>query len=386
MKPALHVAYLSSVLSVHDERFLAALVGAGYRTTLITYCPDELPRAVTALGGLEVVHRRPALPARLQGPLFARHAPGFARLLRRLKPDLLHSGYVWKDGWLGALAGFHPHLVMPWGSDILLEPDRSRVVRGIVRYVIRRADMITCDCEVVADKIVQLSGYPRERIVVFPWGVDRRVFHPTVPPAPERRALGWDRNPVLIMNRSFRPLYNVGGFLEALALVRQGRPDVRVFLLGSGPEEPMLRSLARRLRLEEVVRFVGAVPAERMASWLRAADLYVSNSLSDGASLSLLEAMACGLPVVVTDVPALREWVSDGRNGLVVPRGDSAALARALLRLLEDATLRARMGRANAAIAAERADWGKNFRKLETIYQRLLGPPGGAATRGMPGP
>jgi glycosyltransferase involved in cell wall biosynthesis len=281
---------------------------------------------------------------------------------------------VWKDGLLGALSGFRPHLVMPWGSDILLEPDRSWAIRMAVRYVLRRADMITCDCQVVADKIVQLSGYPRERIVVFPWGVDRRLFHPDVPPTPERRALGWDGNPVLIMNRTFRPLYNVSGFLEAMPRVLERRPDVRVFLLGAGPQEPMLRSLARRLGLEDVVRFVGPVPPEQMATWLRASDLYVSNSFSDGASLSLLEAMSCGLPVVVSDVPALLEWVTDGVNGLVVPRGDSAALARAMVRLVEDDAARGRMGRENRAIAVQRADWAANFRRLEEIYRRLVAP------------
>jgi glycosyltransferase involved in cell wall biosynthesis len=111
-----------------------------------------------------------------------------------------------------------------------------------------------------------------------------------------------------------------------------------------------------------------------MATWLRASDLYVSNSFSDGASLSLLEAMSCGLPVVVSDVPALLEWVTDGVNGLVVPRGDSAALARAMVRLVEDDAARGRMGRENRAIAVQRADWAANFRRLEEIYRRLVAP------------
>ncbi len=125
--------------------------------------------------------------------------------------------------------------------------------------------------------------------------------------------------------------------------------------------------------LEGVVRFVGAVAPEQMPAWLRAADVYVSNSWSDGASLSLLEAMACGLPAVVTDVPALLEWVSDGVNGLVVRRGDSLGLADAILRLLADEPLRRRMGQQNAAIAAARADWTANFQRLEAIYQQLVG-------------
>jgi glycosyltransferase involved in cell wall biosynthesis len=374
----MHIAYLSSALSVHDERFLSKLVERGHRTTLITYYPGELPSWIVAIRGLAVVHRRPGILARYDAGLFAFKAPGLRRLLAALRPDVLHSGYVWKDGLAGALSGFHPQLVMPWGSDILIDPDRSRVLRWIVRYVLRRADMIACDCRAVADKIVALSAYPRERIVVFPWGVDRSLFHPGAPPAPIRSERGWGSNVILIMTRSFEPLYNVAGFVAALPAVVRARPDVRVLLVGAGSQERLLREMVRQLGLEETVHFLGRVRPDQLAGYLRAADLYVSNSLSDGSSLSLLEAMACGRAAVVSDVPALLEWIEPGVNGLVVRRGDSAALASALLDALADRERLSRMGAANAAVAEQRADWERNFDILEGIYRTLAA---GVATR-----
>jgi glycosyltransferase involved in cell wall biosynthesis len=371
----MHIAYLSSALSVHDERFLSKLVERGYRTTLITYYPGPLPPRIAALRGLDVVHRRPRVLARWNSRLFGFKAPGLRRRLAALRPrpDVLHSGYVWKDGFAAALSGFHPHLVMPWGSDVLIEPDRSRVLRWIVRYVLRRADRITCDCAAVADKIVALSGYPRDRIVVFPWGVDRTVFHPDVPPAAIRSERGWEDKLVLIMTRNFEPIYNVTGFVAALPDVLRMRTDVRVLMAGTGSQERLLKDLVHRLDLEETVHFLGQVSPARLAAYLRAADVYVSNSLSDGASLSLLEAMACGLPAVVTDVPALLEWIEPGVNGFVTPRGDSAALTRTLLDALADGGRErlSRMGAANAAVARRRADWERNFGTLEGIYRTL---------------
>lgn len=109
-----------------------------------------------------------------------------------------------------------------------------------------------------------------------------------------------------------------------------------------------------------------------MPAYLNASDLYVSSSLSDGTSLSLLEAMACGLPVVVTDVPAILEWVADGENGLVVPRQSIEELAEAIVHLLENEDLAIEMGNKNLVIAKERADWNKNFQKLVQIYEKLL--------------
>jgi glycosyltransferase involved in cell wall biosynthesis len=109
-----------------------------------------------------------------------------------------------------------------------------------------------------------------------------------------------------------------------------------------------------------------------MAMYLNAADIYISTSLSDGTSCSLLEAMACRLPVVVTDLPAIREWVKDDVNGYLVPSENSAALAERIVTLLGNEPLRDQMGTRNLVIAQERADWERNFSILEEIYRGLV--------------
>lgn len=368
----MRIAYLSSALTVHDEHFLRRLVERGYETSLITYYRSALPSRIADIAGLQIVHQRPRRLLGFQSALFGFRGASLRRVLQDLKPDVLHSGYVWKDGFAAARAGFHPHLAMPWGSDILVEPERSRVLRGIVRYVLRRADMITCDCQVVADRIVALSGFPRDRIVVFPWGVDHAVFHPDVVPATVRQDRGWVDKTVIIMNRNFEPIYNVTGFLVALALLLKAQPDVRVLLGGSGSEEGRLREMVHRLGLEDVVLFLGSIAPLRMAEYLVTSDLYVSNSLSDGSSLSLLEAMSCGLPVVVSDVPANLEWVTPGENGFVVTRGDDAGLAATLVDALSDGDRLRRMSLRNLEIARTRANWDLNFTKLENVYRQLI--------------
>ena len=370
----MHIAYLSSVLSVHDERFLRKLVERGYQTSLVTYFPGPLPSRITDIRGLQIVHQRPKRLLRFQSALFGFKRASLQRILQVLKPDILHSGYVWKDGFLGARTGFHPHLVMPWGSDILVEPGRFLVLKWIVQYVLRQADMITCDCEVVADRIVALSGVPRDRIVVFPWGVDHAVFNPYVVPASVRSDRRWVDQPVLIMNRNFEPIYNVAGFLHALRQVLKQRPDVRILLGGTGSEEQRLRNMVHDFGLRDVVQFLGRVSPARMAECLVASDVYVSNSFSDGSSISLLEAMSCGLPVVVSDVPANFEWVIPGENGFVVRRGDTTDLATTLLVALSDDDRLRRMSLRNLEIARARADWERNFAMLERMYEALTAP------------
>jgi glycosyltransferase involved in cell wall biosynthesis len=297
----------------------------------------------------------------------------FKKLLSMIKPDIVHAGWVPTCGFTTALSNFHPFLLMPWGSDILLTPKRRWFYKKITQFTIKRADMITCDAETVKKEIVQLADYPQEKIVVFPWGIDLSLFKPDISLRVNlRKRLGIEGKKVIIMNRSFKPVYGIEYFLKALPMVWEKVPDVYVLLIGSGPLENELRKIVKKLNLEPIVKFMGEVSNEEMPAYLNASDLFVSSSLSDGTSLSLLEAMACGLPVVVTDVPAIVEWVADGENGLVVPRKSVEELAEAIIHLLKNEDIAIEMGKKNLEIAKERADWNKNFRKLEEIYLGML--------------
>jgi glycosyltransferase involved in cell wall biosynthesis len=296
----------------------------------------------------------------------------FRRLLRELRPDIVHAGYLKTAGLLGATSGFHPLLLMPFGSDVLIFPWQSRFNRMVARYVIRKADAICCDAAVVRQQIVKIAHYPNEKILVFPWGVDLKVFRPHPGERERLRCqLGLQGSQVVLMNRAFKPIYGIEYFLQALPGVISTLPQVRVLLIGEGPLNSALRNLVSEQRLDDVVRFVGAVRNEEMASYLNAADLYVSSSLSDGTSISLLEAMGCGLPAVVTDVPGNLEWVQPGMSGLVVPRRDSRKLAEAIVQVLSDRDLARRMAETGAEVVAQRADWDRSVGSLERLYGEL---------------
>jgi glycosyltransferase involved in cell wall biosynthesis len=297
----------------------------------------------------------------------------FKKLLSMIKPDIVHACWVPTCGFTTALSNFHPFLLMPLASDILLIPKKNFLNRKITQFTIKRADMITCDAETVKREIIQLSGYPPEKIVVFPRGIDLSLFKPDISlRVTLRKRLGIEGKKVIIMNRSFEPIYGIEYFLKALPMVWAKVPNVYVLQIGSGPLENQLRKSVEELNLEPIVKFMGEVFNEEMPAYLNASDLYVSSSLSDGTSLSLLEAMACGLPVVVTDVPAILEWVVNGENGLVVPRRSIDELAEAIIYLLQNEDIRKKMGERNILIAKERVDWDKNFNKLEQMYKILI--------------
>jgi glycosyltransferase involved in cell wall biosynthesis len=175
------------------------------------------------------------------------------------------------------------------------------------------------------------------------------------------------------MDRAFKPIYGVDDFIRAVPRLSSRLPDVVIALVGDGPLEGQFRELASELGVTRSIHFVGSVPSGELASLLNASDVYVSSSLSDGTSLSLLEALACGLPAVVTDVPANLEWIEDGLNGRLVPRHSPAALADAVVDLICNPSQRLRMRQANLDLARARADWEKNFAQLLTTYSSLVG-------------
>ncbi len=388
------IAFVASGHHIFDRCFLRKMVERGYKAYLLSFHPN---RAQFQMEGVQYFHYYPRIP-RMKSLAIAVH---LRRLLRRIQPDILHTGVVQSYGFYGALSGFHPTLLMPWGSDILLTPDSSWKTRKITKYTLKRADMITCCAELMKRRIVELAHYPEDRITVFPWGIDLSLFQPK--PSSIRAELGWEDKKVLIMTRNFYSIYGIEFFIEALPRIIKEEPQTRVILVGAGPLESYYRHRIGELELEDCIHFAGYVDESKMSQYLNTADIYVTTSLSDGSSLSLLEAMACGLPVVVSDAPANFEWVEDGVNGYIVPRGDSphlaptiaeflrkptlwysatpwnhdvtvegsSLLAGRIIELLRSPELRQIMGKRNYNIAQERANWERNFDKLEWIYQTL---------------
>jgi glycosyltransferase involved in cell wall biosynthesis len=294
------------------------------------------------------------------------------KIVKEIEPDILHGGWVLQHGFISALSGFHPFLLMPWGSDILVTPNQSSYwTKKQLIWTIRKADMITCDAEHVKQEIIRLSNYPAEKIIVFPWGIDLRKFNSRVDRNLIRKKLGWEDNIVLIMTRSFEPIYGVEYFLQALPSLCKRYKSIRILLCGDGSLRPKFEHYVSENQLKRYVHFVGYVPNDNLPYYLSAADIYISTSLSDGTSLSLLEAMAMKLPCIVTDIPANREWITDGYNGYLVPPRHVADIIEKVEVLLNNDELKRLFGERNLIIAQHRADWNKNFTKLEKIYAKL---------------
>lgn len=185
-----------------------------------------------------------------------------------------------------------------------------------------------------------------------------------------RAALGVpDHAPVVGTVANLRPEKGHTHLLAAAEIVRQAVPDVRFVLVGEGPGEPAIAAEIRSRGLGGAVTMAGG--RSDAAALCRAFDVFCLPSLSEGLPLAALEAMAAGVPVVATDAGGLPDLIEDGRNGLIVRRGDPVALAAAITRLLRDTALRTRLGDAGRERALS-FDIRQAVRRMEAVYERTV--------------
>ncbi len=208
-------------------------------------------------------------------------------------------------------------------------------------------------------------GIPRQRIAVVHCGLDHSTFRPD--PATAKAAL-----PTVLFLGRLRRYKGLDVVLRALPEVRRSVPEARLVVVGDGPYRRPLERLARRLALDSAVEFTGFVPGAERVRRLREAHVAVQPSPKEGWGLTVVEANACGTAVVASRSPGLRDSVQEGVSGLLVPHGDVAALAGALVRVLRDDALRRRLERGGLDWAA-RYSWEEC---AERSLEVLLGPLG----------
>jgi glycosyltransferase involved in cell wall biosynthesis len=188
---------------------------------------------------------------------------------------------------------------------------------------LKRSTFFTSDANVTRDKAVAYGMNP-ERTIVFPWGVDLEHFS-------KKDERGKKEGFVLFCNRAWETRYGVDVLARAFVKVAQQRDDVRLILLSGGSQGANIRKILQRGGVEEYVTFGGQVSQTDLPRWYHMADVYISPSHVDGSSVSLMEALACGLPCLVSDIPANKEWIVEGENGWLFRDRDVDHLAEALM-------------------------------------------------------
>lgn len=337
---------VNSVQHGGAERVVLDLVSAQHGR--LGACPGHLPAAARRTRSEFTARGIPVTVVNGAGHGVMRTAWHLAGQLRAAQPRVVHAHNV------------APQIVValgrklrPWGDGATrmvytehgrLADDRPFIL-AMRRWLGRSYDAVVAVSDDARDQLLSLGIGRPERTRVIKNGVDLTRFSAVTPHHPDqpRRIISVGR---------LSPIKGPDVLLEALAIARSQIGRAELVLVGDGPMRASLEEQARRLGIADMVRFAGALQDVR--SELRAADLFVLPSRSEGVSLALLEAMATGLPIVATAVGGTPEVTGPGKGGLLVPPESPAALAEAIVTMLQDRALAVREGHAARQCVEER--------------------------------
>ncbi len=283
---------------------------------------------------------------------------------------LIHTHWAIPTGLIAMLTGAllsRPFIVTIHGSDLRLATEKSKFLRSIFIWICKKASHITCVSKVQEEEIRKME-IEKGRIWTFPMGIDESFLE-----AGKCREKNSNGQPhTVISNRNLLSLYNVSLLIRAIPMVLKEEPNTQFLIAGDGPERESLEQQAKELSLGSSVRFLGRIPHEKMPNLLSQADIYVSTSLYDGTSVSLLEALGSGAFPVVTDIPSNREWISDGENGFLVPTDEERVLAKRIIEAIRDGSLVEKAIRKNLRLVTEKVLWPATIEKTKRIYEEIL--------------
>jgi glycosyltransferase involved in cell wall biosynthesis len=350
------ICLLANLATPHSVQWANHFQRKGYEVHVISVGEGH-----GVLEGVRIHRLRESLPFKLD---YFREVRRMRRLVASFRPAFVHAHYASGYGTLGRLIGFHPYIISVWGSDIYKFPRRSPVHRWLLKRNLAAADYL---CSTSYDMARETRKYTPKPILITPFGVDCELFSPT------KTSRAEDGEFVVGTVRSMEKSYGIDILLRAFKLLTDRHPSAscKLVIVGGGTLEDEYKRLAESLGLGARVQFTGKVAHERVPEYLRSFSVFAALSRWESFGVAVLEASACAIPVVVTNVGGLPEVVVDGETGIVVPLDDEAA-AKSLGALMMSPSLQSRMAKRGQSWVRENYSWDQTAEVMEGLYQRVF--------------
>jgi len=346
--------------SIHTQRWAEYFAKRGHEVHLITY--DTADRSIP--GVAEYVITSPWKNLYLS--FIPRHLE-IKRIVKMVKPDLIHAHFIAKYGF--HLPGLRPNpsIVSAWGDDVLILPKKSRLITYYTKKVLDSVDLTYAVSHNIRNHIIQDFSVPECKVRYLPFGIDTDLFSP-------QSDVGIKNNQTIeiFSNRGYFPVYDNDTLVRGFALAYAKNPTLRLTLKGDGPLEQSVRDLVASSGLSEVITFKKKTAYSEVPDDYRCVQIFLITSISDGTPVSLLEAMASGLPCIATNVGGIPEWIENKKTGILIPPKSPEQVAEAILLLAADPALRSRMGSAAREVVLKNGQWNTLMAQAEKDYLALI--------------
>jgi L-malate glycosyltransferase len=294
--------------------------------------------------------------------------PKLKSVLKKFKPDLLHTQYASSYGLLASLVNYHPSLLQVWGADVYRFPDKSRIHRSLLEFNLKRADRILSTSYSMT---LRTKNFTNKSIDFVYLGVDINKFKPM-----KVNSLFKTDDIVIGSIKTLEPQYGIEYLIRAFRLVKDKLPELplKLLIVGQGTLENMLKKLIVDLKLNDDTLFTGQIPYNEVPKYHNMLDIFVALSTEDSETFGVaaVEASACEKPVVVSNVGGLPEAVEDKLSGFIVKNKNIEQAADAIIKLVLDENLRKRMGINGRKRVVENFNWEDKVEQIISLYKNII--------------
>lgn len=291
------------------------------------------------------------------------------RIVEQLNPDIINVHYATSYGTAVALSGLKGYVLSVWGADIYDFPNKSILHKAMLKFSLSHAKYIFSTSNVMAE---ETQKYTKKKIEITPFGVDTELFLPV-----KQNRDQSDDEFVVGTVKALTPKYGIEYLLKAVAIIKNeyAQIPIKLRIAGKGNHEDEYKNLAVSLGIDDITTWLGFISQEQAAKEWANMDVGIIASTLDSESfgVSAVEAQACGIPVIISDVPGLMEATSPGQTSVVVPRKDEKALAKAIVHLYENSNMRTEYGRAGRTLVLKKYEINNCFENIEKLFLQIVG-------------
>ncbi len=282
--------------------------------------------------------------------------------IKEFKPDIVHAHYASSYGYLGAYSKFHPFVVSAWGTDVMKFPYEGKIKNKLIKFSLNKADAICATSNTLDFYIKKLVNKP---VHVIPFGIDMNLFSANMEFKSKNKF-------VFGAVKSLEKIYNIDVLIKAFAKLHAKHLQTELLLVGDGTESSNLKTLVKQLNIESAVTFAGRVPSAKTPECFNKLNCLVNVSQYESFGVSVIEAMACKVPVIVSATGGLMEIVTNEENGLYVNEVNENTTAAAMERILTDKVLTEKLILNGYKQVNENYNWQNNLKAQIEVYNKLL--------------
>lgn len=356
------ICFLSHITNYHTKKWCKYFVEEGHEVHVISFEPGKIDGVTEHIIDIGI-NRNGSDIHKLK---YISTGKDIKKIIKKIEPDVINVHFATSYGIACALSGVKKYILSVWGYDVYDFPNKSIFHKMILKYSLNRASLILSTSKAMK---IQTKKFTNKEILITPFGVDTDIFKPN------QTKVDIDNNKFTVgIVKLLSPIYGIDVLINAFKLFVNNNKDIECELriAGIGPEEKRLKEIAKELDVSDKIVWLGYIEQSKVVDEINGFDVVVIPSFSESFGVSAVEAQACEVPVIVSNVGGLTESTNPGESSIVVEPGNPLEIEKALSILLKDKELRHKMGKNGRKYVVENFQLKNNFKSIEKIYKEFI--------------